>query len=35
MNAAVLGKNVIEWRERAKLSGWTVEAWDHIKRVAA
>lgn len=35
MNAAVLGKNVLEWRERAKLAGWTVEAWDHIKRVAA
>lgn len=35
MNAAVLGKNVREWRERAKLAGWTVEAWDHIKRVAA
>ncbi|MDH0571517.1 bifunctional DNA primase/polymerase [Pseudomonas fulva] len=35
MNAAVLGKNVREWRERAKLAGWTVEGWDHIKRVAA
>lgn len=35
LNAAVLGKNVIEWRERAKLAGWNVEAWDHIKRVAA
>ena len=35
MNAAVLGKNVREWRERAKLAGWMVEAWDHIKRVAA
>lgn len=35
MNAAGLGKNVREWRERAKLAGWTVDAWDHIKRVAA
>lgn len=35
MNAAGLGENVREWRERAKLAGWTVEAWDHIKRVAA
>ncbi|AMK31923.1 DNA primase (bacterial type) [Pseudomonas putida] len=30
-NAAVLGKNVQEWRERARLAGWAVEAWDHIK----
>ena len=33
--AAELGKNVVEWRARAKLAGWSVDAWDHIKRLAA
>ena len=33
--AAELGKNVVEWRARAKLAGWNVDGWDHIKRLAA
>ncbi|AIC18582.1 DNA primase [Pseudomonas chlororaphis] len=35
LNAAVLGENVSEWRARAKLAGWDVDNWDHIKRLAA
>lgn len=35
MKSAELGKNVVEWRARAKLAGWSVDAWDHIKRLAA
>lgn len=31
-DAAVLGKNVTEWRARAKLAGWDVDGWDHIKK---
>jgi putative DNA primase/helicase len=34
-DAAELGKNVAEWRARAKLSGWDVDSWEHIKRLAA
>ena len=32
---AELGKTVVEWRARAKLAGWSVDGWDHIKRLAA
>ncbi|MEX7557182.1 bifunctional DNA primase/polymerase [Pseudomonas monteilii] len=35
MKSAELGKNVVEWRARAKLAGWSVDGWDHIKRLAA
>ncbi|MEE1922888.1 bifunctional DNA primase/polymerase [Pseudomonas sp. 148P] len=35
LNAAELGKNVSEWRARAKLAGWTVDGWDHVKRTLA
>lgn len=35
MKSAELGKNVVEWRARAKLAGWNVEGWDHVKRVLA
>lgn len=35
INAAELGKGVAEWRARAKLAGWSVDSWDHIKRLAA
>lgn len=32
--AADLGKHVVEWRERARLAGWGVDAWDHVKVAA-
>lgn len=35
LNAAELGKNVVEWRARAKLAGWNVDGWEHVKRVLA
>ncbi|MDM9555641.1 bifunctional DNA primase/polymerase [Pseudomonas asiatica] len=35
MKSAELGKTVVEWRARAKLAGWSVDSWDHIKRLAA
>ncbi|MFR0674624.1 bifunctional DNA primase/polymerase [Enterobacterales bacterium AW_CKDN230030176-1A_HGKHYDSX7] len=35
MTAAELGKNVVEWRARAKRAGWNVDGWDHVKRVLA
>lgn len=35
MKSAELGKTVVEWRARAKLAGWNVDAWEHIKRLAA
>ncbi|AYO01067.1 DNA primase [Pseudomonas sp. LTGT-11-2Z] len=35
MKSAELGKTVVEWRARAKLAGWNVDSWDHIKRLAA
>ena len=35
LKAAQLGKQVEEWRARAKLAGWNVENWDHIKAAAA
>ncbi|VXC68925.1 putative DNA primase/helicase [Pseudomonas sp. 8Z] len=33
--AAALGKHVEEWRERARLGGWAVDSWDHVKAGAA
>lgn len=35
MTAAALGKHVEEWRERARLGGWAVDSWDHVKAGAA
>ncbi|MDH0894238.1 MULTISPECIES: bifunctional DNA primase/polymerase [unclassified Pseudomonas] len=29
--AADLGKHVEEWRTRARLAGWNVDGWDHVK----
>lgn len=34
-NAAELGQAVITWRSKAKLAGWNVDAWEHVKGVAA
>lgn len=34
-NAAELGQTVITWRSKAKLAGWNVDAWEHVKGVAA
>lgn len=33
--AADLGKAVVVWRAQARLSGWNVDNWDHIKASAA
>ncbi|WP_324710115.1 bifunctional DNA primase/polymerase [Pseudomonas citronellolis] len=30
-SSAALGKHVGEWRARAKLAGWNVDNWDHVK----
>lgn len=35
VSSAALGKQVEEWRRLAKLAGWSVEAWDHVKAAAA
>lgn len=35
LKAPQLGKAVVEWRDRAKLAGWNVDNWDHVKAVAA
>ncbi|MGF6591098.1 bifunctional DNA primase/polymerase [Pseudomonas sp. 2835] len=35
LKSAELGKNVVEWRARAKLAGWNVDAWEHVKGIAA
>ncbi|TRO33885.1 DNA primase [Pseudomonas putida] len=35
LSSAELGKNVVEWRARAKLAGWNVDAWEHVKGLAA
>ena len=35
LNAAALGQMVDKWREAAKLAGWQVDGWDHVKAVAA
>lgn len=29
--SAELGECVVEWRARAKLAGWNVDGWDHVK----
>lgn len=34
-NAAELGQAVLTWRSKAKLAGWNVDAWDHVKGLAA
>lgn len=34
-NAAELGQAVITWRSKAKLAGWNVDTWEHVKVVAA
>lgn len=35
LSSADLGKAVATWRAGAKLAGWSVDSWDHIKAVAA
>jgi putative DNA primase/helicase len=35
MSSAALGAHVIEWRERARGNGWSVDGWDHVKAGAA
>jgi putative DNA primase/helicase len=34
-NAAELGQAVVTWRSKAKLAGWNVDAWEHVKGGAA
>lgn len=34
-SSAELGKHVAEWRARARLAGWNVDGWDHVKGLAA
>jgi putative DNA primase/helicase len=35
LKSAVLGAVVVSWRANAKLAGWNVDSWDHIKAAAA
>ena len=35
LSSADLGKAVVAWRAAARLAGWNVDNWDHIKAVAA
>lgn len=35
LSSADLGKAVAAWRSGAKLAGWSVDSWDHIKALAA
>ncbi|WDH24092.1 bifunctional DNA primase/polymerase [Pseudomonas chlororaphis] len=35
LKAAKLGKQVDAWRAKARLAGWNVDNWDHIKAAAA
>ena len=35
LNAAALGQMVDAWRAKARLGGWAVDAWDHVKGHAA
>jgi putative DNA primase/helicase len=35
LKSAELGVMVVAWRARAKLAGWNVDSWDHIKAAAA
>ena len=34
-SAAALGRCVKAWRDAARVAGWDVEAWDHVKAAAA
>lgn len=35
LKAAELGKAVTDWRAQAKLAGWNVDNWEHVKAAAA
>ncbi|MGA3798364.1 DUF5906 domain-containing protein [Pseudomonas fluorescens] len=35
LKAADLGKTVTDWRAQAKLAGWNVDNWEHVKAAAA
>lgn len=35
LKAAELGSTVSFWRAKAKLAGWNVDGWDHLKGIAA
>jgi putative DNA primase/helicase len=35
LKSAELGVMVVTWRAKAKLAGWNVDNWDHIKAAAA
>ena len=35
MKAPDLGKTVDAWRGKARLAGWNVDGWDHMKAAAA
>ncbi|MDP3848610.1 MAG: DUF5906 domain-containing protein [Pseudomonas sp.] len=35
LKAPDLGQVVIQWRAKARLAGWSVDAWDHVKGYAA
>ncbi|WP_339521793.1 bifunctional DNA primase/polymerase [Pseudomonas sp. EL_65y_Pfl2_R96] len=35
LKAADLGKTVSDWRAQAKLAGWNVDNWEHVKAAAA
>jgi putative DNA primase/helicase len=35
LKAADLGKTVANWRAQAKLAGWNVDSWEHVKAAAA
>ena len=35
LSAAELGSTVKFWRSKAKLAGWNVDSWDHVKVLAA
>ena len=35
VSAADLGKTVVAWRAQARLAGWNVDNWEHIKAAAA
>ena len=35
LTAADLGEAVVKWRAKARLAGWNVDGWDHVKGLAA
>ena len=35
ISAAALGQHVTEWRGKARMAGWDVDGWEHVKRAAA